>query len=85
MARTVNPTIAFNESVRLLNNDAITNTNIDAVVEVRLNNASGTLVPFDATFASNTITIVPTTVLKIIISQAEWEAFNSRGTTLIVY
>ncbi len=59
----VNPTIAFNESVRLLDNSAITNTNIDAVVELRLNNASGALVPFDATFASNTITINPTSNL----------------------
>ena len=65
VVRNVNPTIAFNESVRLLNNDAITNTNIDAVVELRLNNASGTLVPFDATFASNTISIVPTTTLNV--------------------
>ena len=56
-------TIAFNESVRLLDNSAITNSNIDAVVELRLNNASGALVPFDATFASNTITINPTSNL----------------------
>jgi uncharacterized protein YjiK len=62
-ASNVKPTITFNENVRLLNNDAITNTNIDAVVELRLNNASGTLVPFDATFASNTITITPTSIL----------------------
>jgi uncharacterized protein YjiK/2',3'-cyclic-nucleotide 2'-phosphodiesterase (5'-nucleotidase family) len=65
VVRNVNPTIAFNESVRFLNNDAITNTTVDAVVELRLNNASGTLVPFDATFASNTITIVPTTLLNV--------------------
>ncbi len=58
-----NQTITFNESVRLLDNSAITNTNIDAVVELRLNNASGALVPFDATFASNTITINPTSNL----------------------
>jgi hypothetical protein len=29
------------------------------LIELRLNNASGTVVPFDATFATNTITIVP--------------------------
>jgi uncharacterized protein YjiK len=63
VAKTISPTIIFNESVRLINNDAITNANIDAVVEVRLNNASGAVVPFDATFASNTITIVPSTTL----------------------
>ncbi|MBN8642627.1 MAG: SdiA-regulated domain-containing protein [Flavobacteriales bacterium] len=60
---TSNPTIIFNENVRLLNNDAITNTTIDVVLELRLNNASGELVPFDATFASNTITIIPSSSL----------------------
>ncbi|MES2746908.1 MAG: choice-of-anchor I family protein [Bacteroidota bacterium] len=59
----VNPTIVFNETIRLVNNDAITNTNVDAIVELRLNNALGTLVPFDATFASNTITITPSVAL----------------------
>lgn len=63
VAIAVTPTITFNEDVRLLNNSAITNTNVDALVELRLNNASGTLVPFDATFASNTITIVPASTL----------------------
>jgi uncharacterized protein YjiK len=62
-ASNVRPTISFNENVRLLNNDAITNTNIDAVVELRLNNSTGAAVPFDATFVSNTITINPTSIL----------------------
>jgi len=56
-------TIAFNESIRLINDAAITNTNVDALVEVRLNSATGALVPFDATYADNTITIVPTLAL----------------------
>ncbi len=60
----IHPTLSFNENVRLLDNSTITNTNVDAVVEVRLNNASGTLVPFDATFSSNTITITPTSMLN---------------------
>ncbi|QBN18737.1 SdiA-regulated domain-containing protein [Flavobacterium nackdongense] len=64
VASNVKPTIAFNENVRLLNNDAISNTNIDAVVELRLGNPSGALVPFDATFAANTITINPTSLLS---------------------
>ncbi|MFD2603326.1 choice-of-anchor I family protein [Flavobacterium suzhouense] len=59
----VNPTITFNEPIRLADNSAINNTNIDAVVELRLNDAAGTIVPFDATYANNTITIVPTTAL----------------------
>ena len=61
----VNPTIAFNEAIRLIDNSAITNTNVDALVELRLNNASGTLVPFDATISGTTITIVPNATLAI--------------------
>lgn len=64
IAVTAHPTIAFNEPIRLVNDTAINNTNIDAVVELRLNNATGTVVPFDATYADNTITIVPTTALS---------------------
>lgn len=63
VATTVNPTISFNENVRLIDNSAITNTNIDALVQLRLNNATGTIVPFDATFTANVITIVPSTSL----------------------
>lgn len=60
VAVTVNPTISFNENIRLIDNSAITNTNVDALVELRLNNASGALVPFDATISGNVITVVPT-------------------------
>lgn len=63
VATTVNPTISFNENVRLIDNSAITNTNVDALVQLRLNNATGTIVPFDATFTANVITIVPSTSL----------------------
>lgn len=63
LAVNVHPTIALNEPVRLINDAVINNTNVDALVELRLNNATGTVVPFNATFANNTITIVPTTAL----------------------
>ncbi|WP_298118032.1 choice-of-anchor I family protein [Flavobacterium sp.] len=63
VAVTVNPTIAFNEAIRLIDDSAITNTNVDALVELRLNNASGTLVPFDATISGTTITIIPNATL----------------------
>lgn len=59
----VQPVIALNEAVRLVNDTALDNTNVDAVVELRLNDAAGTLVPFDATITNNTITIVPTVAL----------------------
>ena len=59
----VNPTISFNEPIRLINNSAITNSNVDALVELRLNNASGTIIPFDATISGNTISIIPSATL----------------------
>ena len=63
VAITVNPAISFNENVRLVNNDPITNTNAATLVELRLNNATGALVPFTTTFENNSISIIPTTAL----------------------
>lgn len=63
IAVAANITISFNEAIRLVNDAAIDNTNVDALVELRLNNASGALVPFDATISGNTITINPTSNL----------------------
>jgi len=54
------PQISFNEDVRLINNASIDNANVDALVELRLNDSLGTVVAFDATFANNTITVIPT-------------------------
>ncbi|MBA9074175.1 hypothetical protein GGR22_002342 [Flavobacterium gossypii] len=56
-------TITFNEAIRLANDAAIDNTNVDALVTLRLNNATGAVVPFDATISGNTITINPTSNL----------------------
>lgn len=63
IAINTNPTLTFNENVRLINDSAITNNNVASLVELRLNNANGNTVPFTATFASNVITILPTTAL----------------------
>lgn len=60
---TINPTISFNENIRLIDNSAIDNTNVDGLVELRLNDASGTLVAFDATISGNIITVVPNALL----------------------
>ena len=57
---TVNPTITFNENVRLIDNSAITSANAQSLVELRLNNATGTVIPFTTTFANNAITVIPT-------------------------
>ena len=58
-----NFTLTFNEPIRLVNNSAIDNINVDALVELRLNNSTGNVVPFDATITGNIITIDPTNVL----------------------
>ncbi|GGG61960.1 choice-of-anchor I family protein [Epilithonimonas arachidiradicis] len=57
---TVNPTIKFNENVRLIDNSPITSANAQNLVELKLNNPSGNSVPFTTTFADNQITIIPT-------------------------
>lgn len=57
---TVNPTITFNENVRLIDNSAITAANAQNLVELRLGNATGNTVPFTTTFANNSITVIPT-------------------------
>ena len=57
---TVNPTIKFNENVRLIDNSPITSANAQNLVELKLNNASGNTVPFTTTFANNQITVIPT-------------------------
>ncbi|WP_336731044.1 choice-of-anchor I family protein [Chryseobacterium sp. VD8] len=60
---TVNPTISFNESVRLTDNSAINDSNAQILVDFRLGNASGSQVPFTTTFSSNKITVIPTVAL----------------------
>lgn len=60
---TFQPTITFNEDIRLINNDAITNINVAGLLELKLNNAQGATVPFVATISGKVITIAPTTIL----------------------
>lgn len=57
---TVNPTITFNENVRLIDNSAITSANAQSLVELRLNSATGAVVPFTTAFSNNAITVIPT-------------------------
>lgn len=63
ISTTIQPTINFNENIRLINNLVIDDATVDALIELRLNNASGTLVPFDATLNTKIITIIPTQAL----------------------
>ena len=59
-------TITFSEAVRLLNNDDLTNSNIDSLITLKEINASGTNIAFGATInVGNTIiTIDPTPRLE---------------------
>lgn len=59
----VNPTVSFNENVRLADNSAITDANAQNLIDFRLGNASGTQIPFTTTFANNKITVIPTSGL----------------------
>ena len=61
---TINPTLSFNEAIRLIDDSLLSNSNVDALMELRLNNATGAIVPFDATVSGNTITIIPASILN---------------------
>lgn len=65
VATNVVPTISFNEAIRLADNSVIDNNNVDAIVELRLNNPSGAIVPFDATISGNVISITPLSNLTV--------------------
>lgn len=56
---TINPTLAFNENVRLTDNSAITGANAQMLVDFRLGSASGPVIPFTTTFSNNKITVIP--------------------------
>jgi len=60
----VNPTIKFNENVRLIDNSPITSANAQNLIEFKLNNASGNAVPFTTTFTDNQITVIPNSALN---------------------
>ncbi len=85
----ISPTISFNENIRLVEGNAtIDNTNVDAIVELRVNDASGAVVPFDATISGNIITINPISDLNnnqtyyIALMQNAVEDFNDNALTL---
>ena len=67
-ASRANITITFNEAVRLLNNDDLTDSNVDSLITLRQINASGAIIGFDATIndANTIITINPSATLPTI-------------------
>ena len=60
---TTNPKISFNELIRLVNDSTITNVNVNDLVELRLTDAAGALVGFNATISGSEITLVPNATL----------------------
>jgi methionine-rich copper-binding protein CopC len=54
-----NITITFDEAVRLVNDSALTNSNVDALITLKETNSSGSNIAFDATISGNVITVNP--------------------------
>jgi hypothetical protein len=57
---TVNPTLSFNENIRLTDNSAINDSNAQTLIDFRLGSATGAQIPFTTTFSNNKITVIPT-------------------------
>lgn len=55
-----NITITFNEAIRLVNDSALTDSNVDALITLKDTNSSGSNIAFDATVSGNVITVNPT-------------------------
>jgi hypothetical protein len=56
---TVTPTITFNENIRLINNTAVTSTNLDTIVVLKKDDAKGAVVPFTSAIVDKVVTITP--------------------------
>jgi surface protein len=60
VAADANITITFSEAVRLLDDTALSDTNVDALITLKDTNSGGSNIAFDATVSGNVITINPT-------------------------
>jgi methionine-rich copper-binding protein CopC len=88
VVETTNITITFNEPVRLINNSTITGPDISSLVELRLTDGTGALIPFSGSIngGNTVITINPTptlagnTVYYVEINPVE--DFNNNATTI---
>lgn len=86
---TANPTLSFNEDVRLTDNSAINDSNAQSLIDFRLGNSSGVTIPFSTTFSNNTITVIP--VSGLVPGQAYYlalkpnmvEDFSDNGITAV--
>jgi hypothetical protein len=64
LAVNLQPMMTFSEDIRLIDNTVITDLNVDALVDFRMNNESGSPVAFDATFSGTTISVTPSSPLQ---------------------
>lgn len=59
----VKPTLTFNEDIRLAGNIGLNDNNVDTLLELRVNDAAGIEIAFDASINGNVITVTPGSTL----------------------
>ena len=64
VSTSVQPTITFNEDVRLVSDAAISNADLLNIVALRRDSLNGAAVPFTGSIAGKVITLVPNTTLE---------------------
>jgi len=72
-----NITITFNEAIRLVNDSALTDSNVDALITLKDTNSSGSNIAFDATISGNVITVNPSSDFS-----ASQQVYVAIGTTV---
>ena len=72
-----NITITFSEAVRSIDNIELTNNNIDNLITLKLNNASGSNINFDATINTDKTVITINPVSNLFYSQAVYVAIGA--------
>ena len=64
VSTSVQPTVTFSESVRLVDNSQITSANAQSLVELRVNDSLGISIPFTCTVNGAIITLIPNVPLE---------------------
>ena len=72
-----NITITFSEALRNIDNSILTNNNIDSLITLKLNNASGSNINFDATINTDKTVITINPVNTLYHSQAVYVAIGA--------
>ena len=72
-----NITITFSEAVRNIDNTELTNNNIDSLITLKLNNASGSIINFDATINTDKTVITINPISDLFYSQTVFVAVGA--------